>query len=311
MSAFTSAIANLIDAARGNAAWVEELNALSRAFVRVLPQATPAEVDNALRQFATLFPDLRPVAAGPVGISCGSLVENGGDPRIAGPALLDLLPQILESAAEFYRLCGDRVAADADVAAEVARRAAEDPAYDTNDYIRDETWDALAQRFGPAIFQTHPLAVLGHMARHFYSLGVIAHLSRSKELRAAARARPALLEASARADDAAGNGTFLTDMLRVLDDERLIVLHPGERKGFDVRISGVADNFQLHTLLAAELIGDSASGLLTGVKLDPAACAAARDGASDERVYVTGAFNLWNWPGLQTRRHATAWADGQ
>ena len=34
MSTFATAAAEFLDAARGNAAWVEELNAHSRAFVR-------------------------------------------------------------------------------------------------------------------------------------------------------------------------------------------------------------------------------------------------------------------------------------
>jgi hypothetical protein len=120
-------------------------------------------------------------------------------------------------------------------------------------------------------------------------------------LRAAARSRPEVLRLSEEADDVTGNTSFLTDMLRVLDDERLVVLHPGEQKGFEVRISGLADNFQLHTLLMAELIGDPQAGWLPGAKPDPAVVAAAGTGAqpANTRLGTTGAFNLWNWPALQ------------
>ncbi len=34
-------------------------------------------------------------------------------------------------------------------------------------------------------------------------------------------------------------------MMQVLDDEPILVLHPGKGKGYRVRISGLADNFQL------------------------------------------------------------------
>jgi hypothetical protein len=299
MSAFTSALTEFINAIRGQTAWIEELNDHSRKFASLLGEATPDEVTDALKQFAGLFPNVSPAATGHVGISCGSLVERGGDPEIAGPALLDLLPRLLQAVTEFYRLCRERVEADPDIAKEIAARAEENEGYDLDQYIADESWEGLAQRFGPFIFKLKPIPVLAHMAREFYSLGVIAHLSRSKRLRALARARPELLERSEAENVAAGHGSFLTDMLRVLDDERLIVLHPTERKGFEVRISGIADNFQLHTLLAAELIGAPQEGWLTGQKPDPRVVAQARGAEITGRLHTTGAFNMWNWPGLQ------------
>lgn len=298
MSAFTDALTQFIEAIRSQTAWVEELNDHSQRFAQVLDRATPEEVNDALRLFAGL-PTIPPVAAGHVGISCGSLVEHGGDPEIAGPVLLDLLPRVLDGATEFYRLCRERAAADTDIAAEIARRAGDDAGYDLDQYISDESWAELGQRFGPFIYKVKPIPVLAHMAQHFYDLGVIAHLSRSKRLRALARSRPVILERSEAENAAAGQGSFLTDMLRVLDDEPLVVLHPGERKGFEVRISGIADNFQLHTLLAGALIGDPNEGWLTGERVDQAAVALARDAETTERVHTHGPFNLWNWPGLQ------------
>jgi hypothetical protein len=299
MSAFTTALNEFIAACHDDKAWVEELNDHSQKFGRAIGRAKPDEVNEALRQFAGLFPNIRPVATGHVGISCGSLVERGGDPMIAGPALLDLLPRMLEMVAEFYRACRERAEADPDLAKEIAKRAEEDEAYDLDQYIADEGWQALVQRFGPFIFKHKPVAVLAHMAEEFYCLGVIAHLSKSKQLRATARARPEVLERSFEVNDLAGHGSFLTDMLRVLDDERLIVLHPGERKGYEVRISGIADNFQLHTLLADAIIGKPKDGWLTGTKPDPAVVAQARDAEVTGRHFATGSFNLWNWTGLQ------------
>jgi hypothetical protein len=41
----------------------------------------------------------------------------------------------------------------------------------------------------------------------------------------------------------------------VLDDESLIVLDPGSGQGFALAMSGIGDNFQLHTLLADRLRG--------------------------------------------------------
>jgi hypothetical protein len=47
----------------------------------------------------------------------------------------------------------------------------------------------------------------------------------------------------------------LVELLAVLDDEQLIVLHRASATGYKITISGVADNFQLATLLAATLRG--------------------------------------------------------
>jgi hypothetical protein len=298
MSAFADALDAFLAAVRGDDAWVEELNEHSRQFGSALSAATPDEIATAQRAFAGLFPNVRPVATGHVGISCGSLVECGGDPHVTGFVLLDLLPHLLKNVGDFYELAYDRAANDAALASEIEKRKADDPDYDLDAYIADESWDALGMRFGPALFETHPMAVFAHMADRFYALGVIAHLSRSKELRAAARARPELLERSRANDGAYGGGaSHLTCMLRVLDDEPLLVLHPAEGKGYALRVSGVADNFQLHTLLAGELIGD---GRLSGEPPSERVLALARGiGEQSERLHASGSFNLWNWTGLR------------
>jgi hypothetical protein len=316
MSTLLSAVDEFIAAIRGETAWVEELNELSRKVARHLDRATPADVNEALRRYAGLFPDVPLVAVGLVGLNCGSLVERGGDPGIAGPALLDKLPRVLETAADFYDRCWAMAKADPELAAELRARAeaeggeeGERPDADPevvddllNDRIADEGWEGLVQRYGPAIFREAPEAVLGHMSEEVFRLGVIAHLSRSKPLRAAARACPELAEQTHKADAAANqSGSFLATMLRVLDDEPLVVIHVPDRTGFAVRIGGLADNFQLHVLLAGALIGRRSAGRLPGEPPDPRAVAECRDAPVNPRggTPVTGAFNLWNRTGLR------------
>jgi hypothetical protein len=316
MSAFLSAVSEFIDAIRGETAWVEELNELSQKDARHLDRAKPAEVDEALRRYAGLFPDVPLVAVGLVGLNCGSLVERGGDPGIAGPALLDKLPRVLETATDFYDRCWVMAKADPELAAELQARSEDEDEVDReqpdddpeavddllNDYVADEGWGELAQRYGPAIFQEAPEAVLGHMSEEVFRLGVIAHLSRSKSLRAAARARPELADLVHKTDAAANQSrSFLATMLRVLDDEPLVVIHVPDRKGFVIRISGLADNFQLHVLLAGALVGPRSAGRLPGAPPDRRAVAECCDAPVDRRggAPVTGAFNLWNWTGLR------------
>jgi hypothetical protein len=303
VSPFLSAVSEFVEAIRGGKAWVEELNDRSQKVGRLLGEATPAEVDDALRRYAGLFPNVPPVATGLVALNCGSLVEQGGDPMIAGPALLHLLPAVVRAAADFYPRARAKAEADPDLAAEIAARSAEvGEEYDLDVHIAEVGWEELGQRYGPAVYQDAPLAVFAHLSEYAFGLGVIAHLSRSKALRATARGRPELLAAARAADAAAGRpGRFLTGMLQVLDDEPLVVLHPGEGKGYRVRIGGISDNFQLHVLLAGHLIGDPAAGLLAGEPVDPRVLAVATDRAPRDRnaESFTGPFNLWNWTGLR------------
>jgi len=250
-----------------------------------------------------------------VAINCGSLVERGGDPAVAGLGLLDALPRLAAAAGEFYGRARALAAADKRLMDELRQEStagADDdesaeahpptPAALLEEYIAHEGWERLARQFGPVLFQDQPAAVLGHMAEDFFRLGLIAHLSRSTDLRRAACARPALLEQTLRLDDAAGAPrSFLAMMLRVLDDEPLLVLHVEQKKGFEVRIGGLADNFQLHTLLAGAVIGSSWNGWLTGTAPGKRALAECRDApvGPGGGAEMTGAFNLYNWTALR------------
>lgn len=276
LSAATDRFLAVIDTHRN----LQELQEGTTVFHRHFPVATPDELNAALRQLQQIVPTVPMVPAGSVVLTCGALVEFGGDTAICGEAILDRLPGLLRSVTVFL----DEVNRLAEV------QEGEEP--DLNQLINLHIND---------IIESNPEAAFAYIAQQPFSLGVIAHLARSKPLRAVARSRPEVLQLSVAVDDAAGNTSFLTSMLRVLDDERLIVLHPGEQKGFEVRISGLADNFQLHTLLMAELIGDPNQGWLTGQKPDPQVVAVARDQVlpANTRLTTTGAFNLWNWPALQ------------
>ncbi|MFE2061978.1 hypothetical protein ACFXDH_06170 [Streptomyces sp. NPDC059467] len=76
--------------------------------------------------------------------------------------------------------------------------------------------------------------------------------------------------AAAEVADHSQRARWVHDLASVLDDEPLIVLDSATRRGFALTMSGVGDNFQLHTLLADRLIGDPSHGLLPGERPDPA-----------------------------------------
>ena len=240
MSTFPDAIDQFLSVVREHKT-LQELQESTAAFHRHLPVATASELNEALGRFLAVVRYAHLVPASCVALSCGAIVEFGGDPAICGPAILQRLPRFLRDAAAFIQQVHQRAAV----------QEWEEPDLDQliNLHIND-------------IIETNPDLAWAHVSLNSFVMGAIAHLSKSKSLRTAARASAELAEASKALDAETGNTSFLSVMLRVLDDERLIVLHPAERKGFAIRISGIADNFQLHTLLADAVIGDGAVGFL-------------------------------------------------
>jgi hypothetical protein len=99
----------------------------------------------------------------------------------------------------------------------------------------------------------------------------------------------------------AQDAAFLLGLLKVLDNEQLIVIHRASGRVYEVSISGIGDNFQLHTLLAATLIGDEAKGLIPGERPLSDWIAAATNGEMAPAGGIRGQFNLvdatgtWIW----------------
>lgn len=92
---------------------------------------------------------------------------------------------------------------------------------------------------------------------------------------------------------------FLLSLLAVLDDEPLTVVHRETHTGFRLRISGIGDNFQLHTLIAAAVTGSESEGFLSGPSPTESEILAATDGPPEAEMH--GYFNLvdltgkWIW----------------
>lgn len=175
--------------------------------------------------------------------------------------------------------------------------------HDHDDDHDDEELDEDDPRVAAFVAVTARLPEEAEAANAFApaSLAAIALLSRSPEGRARARADRALLAAARDLANEPGgppNAKFLSTMLHVLDGESLLVLHPESGRGFDVTTSGVADNFQLHTLLAAALVPRGLPG-----EAPPAAVAACARGegpqmVEDEAVVASGVFNLGHWTSI-------------
>jgi hypothetical protein len=133
-------------------------------------------------------------------------------------------------------------------------------------------------------------ALLGWWTVPMWTPAVAAVLSR-KEIRKALLPKPEFLALVREVEAASGAGRFLAQALAVLDDAPLLVLHRPTGQGFEFHLSGIADNVQLHTLLAERLV---TPGHLEGIAPTPEAVAAClgEDPAAPMQYEATASFNL-------------------
>jgi hypothetical protein len=170
-------------------------------------------------------------------MAAGFCVERGADPVACAGPILDGVHRDLLDALEFARRW-------------TATGAAEGELPEPDEKIID---DALLARLGGDVYEATRLA-LAWCSLEEWQPPALAVLCRSAEVRR--RHSSALLPACREfAALERHDLKCLAYALAVLDDEPLVVLHKPTGAGFEVRIGGIGDNFQLHTLLAHVLVG--------------------------------------------------------
>jgi len=290
-----TAIDDLIRRASDPTASTESLQDAIGPVLATLSPGDRVGAEAVLRRLAEGVVDAptRPDLAGTVAMFCGALVERGLGPTIAiGPILDRIERQIAPDAIAFVAACFQ--AAQDDPSPTPNEGDALGPAAEPNDPP-----DPVDQH-GERIAAQMPREAQSFEALSPFSMAAVAMLSRSIEARKASQSRRALRAALDELGGQYGHAGFLWVMMQVLDDEPIVVLHPGEEKGVRVRISGLADNFQLHTLLADALIGRFPGRWLRGTRPARAEATLARNGPVGEGGPVAhGAFNLWTWRGLK------------
>ncbi|MFE7139866.1 hypothetical protein ACFVAG_19170 [Streptomyces sp. NPDC057644] len=204
-----------------------------KAFVRLqetFGQARESELLDGGPRLAAVLEQVPPGPRAVVAVLVGACVERGADAERCAPGVLAGLRWALEQAVAFSEAWaatggGAFPAPDGgEPGPEAVERAGRDAAIG---------WWTLRQ------WETAAVAMLNHpgVRREAGSRGEVLRL-----LGAVERASGVELKSLAHA-------------LLVLDDEPLVALHRTSGTGYLLRISGIGDNFQLHTLLADALIG--------------------------------------------------------
>ncbi|SNT05020.1 hypothetical protein [Actinacidiphila glaucinigra] len=208
------------------------------AAINSVQQATDAERVLAGPRLAALIPAFPPTGPRPLlAMAAGFCVESGADPVACAEPILGGVHQDLLDALEFARRW-------------TAAGGAEDELPEPDEKIID---DASAARLGEDAHEATRLA-LAWCSVEEWQPPALAVLCRSAEVRGryASTLLPACRELAALERH---DLKCLAYALAVLDDEPLVVLHRPTGTGFEVRIGGIGDNFQLHTLLAHVLVG--------------------------------------------------------
>jgi hypothetical protein len=102
-------------------------------------------------------------------------------------------------------------------------------------------------------------------------------LMAQREFRLAMTGRDKIKQSAAAIAGRVQSADWVYGLSVVLDNEPLVVLDPASRRGFHLTMSGVGDNFQLHTLLADRLSGHGRHGPSGLEPPKPAWVAAATD----------------------------------
>jgi hypothetical protein len=251
-------------------------------------RASVTERNEVIVRFSALIPEIRIGRAALLAVACGALVEQGAAFEPMAEPTLARFAGAVQRSIPFVEDCR-------------ALAASNRSPHDSDGDGDIDTEEAI-QRFGQQVAERLPDAAQAMASLDWLTTATLAVLSRSKPLRRNLKANAALVGAIGRLQELGSELPCFHEMLALLDDVEIIVLHPAYQRGYLIRIAGIANNFQLHTLLADALIGDRAQEWLPGERPSAEEVRFAKDAPirdPDKTPMARGYFNLWNWTGLQ------------
>ncbi len=236
-------------------------------------EAAEQEAQEAGARLAALLMDVPPGPRGTVAVIVGACVERGADAGRCAPAVFEGLLEAVRGAGEF------------------CERWAATGGGELPDPESSDVDDALLERVGPQAAMAWWTLQQWEMA----AVAMLNHPGVRTSLDPALRSE--VLTVLRSVEEASGHDfKCLTYALTVLDEEPLVALDRASGTGYALRMSGIGDNFQLHTLLAQVLAGGGHVDAYVPSAQEAAVC---RDAPG--QVPTTGSFNLvaadgsWIW----------------
>ncbi|HVT97901.1 MAG TPA: hypothetical protein VHE33_10355 [Acidobacteriaceae bacterium] len=287
----------------------EDGAAWQRAMGTVLKEAeraAPEEIRQTQERLAEMMVKMPLMLSALFALGSGALIERGADAEIPARAIFARTQDALLLATRFGIACQEEARRHHP---DMPQKQANDKEEEEEEFAVDDI-EVCVEAYGAELAERMGEEAEGWQALSPLSTAALAIATRSAAQRALARDNAAFMQAMYECP-AETSLHCLRVALNLLEKEKVVVLHPALQRGYLIRISNIALNFELHTLLADALIGDPAQGWLAGQRPDPRVVAAAKDGPfpmpgdrrADSFPHAEGAFNLWNWRGLQ--------ADGQ
>ena len=209
-------------------------------------------------------------------LALGALVEAGAPPELAWPTAERGLIETLKVAGRFADACLE--AEDTPSIKEAVRMAG--PGLAKKLPREHAAWESLKSR----------------------ALLAVACVSHSSKLRAQIqKSRHDLLDAVTPLEEEIEALLFLSHIMRVLPDQTMLAIHPGQRRGFRVEVKEVTTNLELFVLLADAIVGDPKKGLLEGRRPSAKAIAALKDPdhAPKKPPEVSLPWHLSSWTALR------------
>ncbi len=274
---------NLINAAaaKGTDKAVEEAAAAFLAKVEQMSQEEAAEQMAALAEKFDLPVLYRGAYLALIG---GAMVEKGFDPQPMAAALRVQLQKLLEASAKLADACR-AVMPPAPPETDKDDEVDEDGNPPVNEAF-EEAWRKVAPKMPAEVDAWNALTTLWRPGIAVYSVSDLARLAARK-----------LREPAKRCAEFHEGGHWLHLILSVLDDEPIVVIEPQTGLGIVGRISGVVDNFQLHTLLMESF---PSTGVFANRVPRVVAEIARGVGPQETEDVVTGFWNLYNFRALQS-----------
>jgi len=231
MSAFTIAVDRLLNDATGTR---EELTSAGQAVLDLRPTASPDELNEAIVAISELVREYADVSAF-FALTAGALVDSGADGTPLANFIIDCLPPIIAKATKFGNSA-------------LARALSPE---ESDQVENDAGGEWIADRFVPS----ERVAVAAEQDPDGCDAWVSIRGGRqqrprvTRDSQSRKRAVAELPSIKPLCDLNEGAHRLLV-LLNVLEDEPFVVLYPSANAGYRLRVSGVADNFQLQTLLA-------------------------------------------------------------